>query len=60
MLALEEQALALGYTRVELNVFGGNEVARRLYRALGYTETAVAMAKNITGSQAAGREPTTP
>jgi predicted GNAT family acetyltransferase len=28
-------------------VFGGNEVARRLYRSLGYEENAVAMSKTV-------------
>jgi hypothetical protein len=30
-----------------LNVFGGNEVARGLYRSLGYSENAVIMSKSL-------------
>jgi ribosomal protein S18 acetylase RimI-like enzyme len=33
--------------RVVLNVFGGNEVARNLYRSLGYDEMAVWMVKRV-------------
>jgi hypothetical protein len=33
--------------RVDLNVFGGNEVARALYRSLGYEEIAVYMRKGL-------------
>jgi RimJ/RimL family protein N-acetyltransferase len=43
----EEQARALGIGRIELNVFGGNEVARKLYLSLGYVETSVQMAKDL-------------
>jgi ribosomal protein S18 acetylase RimI-like enzyme len=43
----EQQASARGIGRVELNVFGGNEVARKLYRSLGYVETSVQMAKDL-------------
>src|SRR6201989_1175102 len=32
----EEEARRLGRHRIALNVFGGNEVARNLYRSLGY------------------------
>jgi hypothetical protein len=28
-------------------VFGGNEVARRLYHSVGYVETSVQMAKDL-------------
>jgi GNAT superfamily N-acetyltransferase len=45
MLFAEEEARRLGLDRVALNVFGGNEVARRLYLSLGYDENAVAMSK---------------
>jgi len=45
MLALEEEARALGHDRLALNVWGGNEVARGLYRSLGYAEQAVQMHK---------------
>ena len=43
----EDEARARGHSRVELNVFGGNEVARGLYRSLGYHETAVTMRKDL-------------
>jgi ribosomal protein S18 acetylase RimI-like enzyme len=33
--------------QVELNVMGGNDVARGLYRALGYDEVAVYMGKTL-------------
>jgi ribosomal protein S18 acetylase RimI-like enzyme len=45
---LEARVRALGHDRIELNVFGGNAVARGLYRSLGYVETAVTMAKPLT------------
>jgi ribosomal protein S18 acetylase RimI-like enzyme len=41
----EEEARRRGLDRIALNVFGGNETARRLYRSLGYEETAVHMHK---------------
>lgn len=44
---VEEQARERGLGRVELNVFGGNEVARTLYRSLGYEESAVWMGKDL-------------
>jgi ribosomal protein S18 acetylase RimI-like enzyme len=47
MLLVEEEARALGLARVELNVFGGNGVARSLYRSLGYQESAVWMGKDL-------------
>jgi GNAT superfamily N-acetyltransferase len=47
MLFAEEEARRRGIDRVALNVFGGNEVARSLYRSLGYEENAVAMSKKI-------------
>ena len=43
----EEQARLRGIGRIELNVFGGNEVARKLYLSLGYVETSVQMAKDL-------------
>jgi ribosomal protein S18 acetylase RimI-like enzyme len=36
-----------GLDRIELNVMGGNEVARGLYRSLGYDEVAVYMGKAL-------------
>jgi GNAT superfamily N-acetyltransferase len=47
MLFAEEEARRRGLPRVALNVFGRNEVARGLYRSLGYEEIAVAMSKNV-------------
>jgi ribosomal protein S18 acetylase RimI-like enzyme len=44
----EAEARAHGLGRIALNVFGGNEVARKLYRSLGYVETSVQMAKNLS------------
>ena len=43
----EGEARRLGLARVELNVFGGNDAARGLYRSLGYEEWAVSMAKDL-------------
>jgi ribosomal protein S18 acetylase RimI-like enzyme len=43
----EEEARRRGLSRVGLNVFGGNDVARGLYRSLGYREVAVWMAKEL-------------
>ncbi len=44
---VEGEARARGHDRIELNVFGGNEAARGMYRSLGYRETFVTMAKGI-------------
>jgi ribosomal protein S18 acetylase RimI-like enzyme len=44
----EEEARSRGIGHLELNVFGGNDVARSLYRSLGYVETAVQMAKDLS------------
>jgi ribosomal protein S18 acetylase RimI-like enzyme len=41
----EAEARRLGTDRIALNVFGRNEVARNLYRSLGYEENAVSMSK---------------
>src|SRR5439155_19062400 len=43
----EEEARRRGLGRIELNVFGRNEVARSLYRSLGYEEFAVGMGKDV-------------
>lgn len=43
----EVEARSHGLARLALNVFGGNEVARNLYRSLGYAETSVQMAKDL-------------
>ena len=47
MQLLEARARELGAARIELNVFGGNDVARGLYRSLGYAEQAVQMGKRL-------------
>ena len=47
MVFAEQEAQRLGIAKVALNVFGGNEVARGLYRSLGYAETAVHMEKRV-------------
>jgi ribosomal protein S18 acetylase RimI-like enzyme len=47
MLLAEGEARKHGLHRMALNVFGGNEVARNLYRSLGYVETSVQMAKEL-------------
>jgi len=47
MLFVEDEARRRGIPRVALNVFGGNEVARGLYRSLGYYEAAIWMAKDV-------------
>lgn len=47
MLFAEDEARRRGIGRVALNVFGGNEVARSLYRSLGYEENAVSMSKKV-------------
>ena len=47
MLALEDEVRSRGLSRIALNVFGGNDVARSLYRSIGYAETAVFMSKGL-------------
>jgi GNAT superfamily N-acetyltransferase len=47
MLFAEEEARRRGLNRVGLMVFGGNEIARNLYRSLGYAEDAVFMNKPV-------------
>lgn len=47
MLLCEEEVRRRGIDRIELNVFGGNELARRLYRSLGYAELSVFMGKEL-------------
>ena len=51
MLLLEDEVRKLGLDHVALNVFGGNDVARSLYRSIGYAETAVWMRKAINETQ---------
>ena len=43
----EEEARRRGLTQIRLNVWGGNEVARSLYRSLGYSEDSVEMSKAV-------------
>ena len=43
----EAEARQRGCSRIGLNVFGGNEVARSLYRSLGYEENAIFMSKPV-------------
>jgi ribosomal protein S18 acetylase RimI-like enzyme len=48
MLFVEDEARRRGIQKIALNVFGGNEVARGLYRSLGYDEVAVEMGKAVS------------
>jgi ribosomal protein S18 acetylase RimI-like enzyme len=47
MLLAEEQARLHGRTRIKLNVFARNTIARALYRSLGFEEMAVQMTKEV-------------
>ncbi len=47
MAAFEREAARRGLTELELNVFGGNAVARSLYRSQGWRESAVHMVKRL-------------
>jgi GNAT superfamily N-acetyltransferase len=47
MIALEDELRALGHDTVALNVWGANEVARGLYRSLGWAEESVHMRKRL-------------
>jgi len=47
MLLAEDEARSRGLSRIELNVFGGNAVARKLYLSLGYVERAISMGKDL-------------
>jgi GNAT superfamily N-acetyltransferase len=47
MTALEDEVRALGHTTIGLNVWGGNDVARGLYRSLGWVEESVHMRRRI-------------
>jgi ribosomal protein S18 acetylase RimI-like enzyme len=47
MQLLEREVRARGFGRIMLNVFGGNDRARALYRNLGYGEAAVHMQKEL-------------
>jgi ribosomal protein S18 acetylase RimI-like enzyme len=45
--ALEAEARSRGLGALDLNVWGGNAVARSLYRSEGYAERAVFMSKDL-------------
>lgn len=47
MLAAEDECRRRGLTSLGLNVFGGNDVAIRLYDSLGYAVTAQQMRKDV-------------
>ncbi|WP_238164547.1 GNAT family N-acetyltransferase [Kribbella pittospori] len=47
MLAGEEECRRLGYTQLDLNVFGNNTTAIGLYNSLGYTVTSQQMRKEL-------------
>jgi ribosomal protein S18 acetylase RimI-like enzyme len=47
MQLFEQEARRRGFSQVRLNVFGGNERARALYRSLGYGERSVHMGKAL-------------
>jgi ribosomal protein S18 acetylase RimI-like enzyme len=47
MRLIEEEARRRGFSEIRLNVWGGNEIARSLYRSLQYVEFAIAMRKRI-------------
>ncbi len=47
MLFAEDEARRRGLARIALNVFGGNEPARNLYRSLDYAESAIFMVKEL-------------
>lgn len=46
--ALEDELARDGVTELGLNVFAGNETARRLYATAGYRERAVSMSKTLS------------
>jgi len=47
MTALEDEVRELGHSTIGLNVWGGNDVARGLYRSLGWAEESVHMRKAL-------------
>ena len=51
MVFAEAEAERRGLAGIALNVFGGNEVARGLYRSLGYAEVGVYMQKPLGGAK---------
>ena len=50
MQLFEDEARRRGLSEANLTVLGGNEVARSLYRSLGYAERAVFMSKHLQSS----------
>jgi ribosomal protein S18 acetylase RimI-like enzyme len=48
MLLVEQEARRRGFVEIRLNVFGGNETARSLYRSLQYVEFAIGMRKRLS------------
>jgi ribosomal protein S18 acetylase RimI-like enzyme len=47
MQLFEDEARRRGLSETNLTVMGGNEIARSLYRSLGYVERAVFMSKDL-------------
>lgn len=47
MLAGEDECRRLGFSQLDLNVFGDNSTAIRLYESLGYTVTSQQMRKEL-------------
>ncbi|HET6988979.1 MAG TPA: GNAT family N-acetyltransferase [Kribbella sp.] len=47
MLAGEDECRRLGFSRLDLNVFGDNSTAIKLYESLGYTVTSQQMRKEL-------------
>ena len=47
LVLIEARLVAVGVTRIELNVFGENGRARHIYASSGYHETSVQMAKEL-------------
>ena len=47
MTALEDEVRALGHDKIGLNVWGGNDVARGLYRSLGWAEASVQIRRKL-------------
>jgi ribosomal protein S18 acetylase RimI-like enzyme len=47
MQLVEDEAKRRSLPTIALNVFGGNDVARNLYRSLGYDEIAIWMTKRV-------------
>jgi ribosomal protein S18 acetylase RimI-like enzyme len=51
MRLFEDDARARGVRQIGLNVFGGNDAARALYRSLDYHEASVEMTKHLDASK---------